>query len=124
MAALKLLNLKTRNTSTFHEADGSSEIYTYACPCGKGTVKEGHIRTPDKVINRVLICCDECAEKYYVSGSGELRSWRLLPKDRQLEEKPLTSEELERQEREARKIAARTGVILDWPETVDWAAQA
>lgn len=123
MASLKMLKTRVLNTSSFHKNDGMKEIYTYVCPCGCGVVKEAHVQTPDKVMHRVLICCEKCSQKFYMSGTGDLRNWRLLPKSElgeAAEKAPMTPEEKEIYDREVAKIARRTGRVLDWPETADW----
>lgn len=59
---------------------GDIERYTYACPCGKGTIEEEHDNIPGFRDHSVRILCAECSAKYVIDETNGARNWKLVEK--------------------------------------------
>lgn len=60
------------------------EEYTYACPCGNGTIVEEHDDTPGYRNHCVWILCKSCREKYDIDKSEGVRNWKIFRKTTEL----------------------------------------
>lgn len=71
-----------KNIETLPNYEGTTELYTYECPCGKGTIVEEHDNIPGFRDHGVYIYCDTCKEKYEFDLTDGIRNWQLKKKEK------------------------------------------
>ncbi len=56
---------------------GTTELYEYECPCGKGKIIEEHDNIPGFREHDVYIDCEVCSKLFDINTNNGTRNWKL-----------------------------------------------
>lgn len=76
----KLIYSKIKGHQGYGDGSGTTELYRFECPCGKGKIIEEHNNIPGMMEHSVKLYCDACEIKYDLNTSLGVRSWKLVEK--------------------------------------------